>query len=565
MFFRQKRIGRNKKLFTILKFRTMRTDAPKDTPTHLLADPGLYITRIGRVLRKTSLDELPQIFNIFAGRMSVIGPRPALYNQDDLVALRDQYNANGIRPGLTGLAQIKGRDELELDAKARLDGEYAARMSLWRDIKIFFGTLFSVFRSKGVREGKAGTAENRILYLTQKLYKLEYGNGIYSDLCMRFKETGQKVTVIATSHLPNSLHVENGITVINVFIGQQFGVNYIKKGLSFLKMPARVKKAVKKYLRNEKFDLILLEAPPVMFGNCLPFLKRIFNCKVYLMQKDIFPQNALDLGILKKHGIKGFIYRYFKKKEKNLYKQSGRIGCMSQKNIDYLAANNPEIKPKLELFCNSILPREKALSEEIKTELRKKYNIDKEKINFIYGGNLGKPQGLPILLEGIRLLSDFKEAHFYIIGRGTEKKYVEETAKIFSNLTFFEFMPHDDFNNLVACCDVGIVALDYRFTIPNYPSRVLNYMDNGLAVIALTDNITDFRDLILTEAYCGLWSDSKDIAAFVDNVKKMCDNKDELKIMGSRGREYLLRKFHVNICAEQIIDFIKNSRSLNGV
>lgn len=157
VFFRQKRIGKNKKLFTILKFRTMRTDAPKDTPTHLLSDPQLYITKIGKLLRKTSLDELPQVFNIFAGQMSVIGPRPALYNQDDLAELRDNYNANGVRPGLTGLAQIKGRDELELDAKARLDGEYVDKMSLWLDIKIFFGTFLSVFKSKGMREGKAET------------------------------------------------------------------------------------------------------------------------------------------------------------------------------------------------------------------------------------------------------------------------------------------------------------------------------------------------------------------------------------------------------------------------
>ena len=156
VFFKQKRVGKNKKLFTILKFRTMRVDAPKDTATHLLSNADSYITGVGKFLRKTSIDELPQIFNIFVGHMSVIGPRPALYNQYDLVELRDKYNANGVRPGLTGLAQISGRDELELDVKARLDGEYVEKMSLWLDIKIFFKTLLSVFKSDGVVEGGTG-------------------------------------------------------------------------------------------------------------------------------------------------------------------------------------------------------------------------------------------------------------------------------------------------------------------------------------------------------------------------------------------------------------------------
>lgn len=156
VFFKQKRVGKNKKLFTILKFRTMRVDAPKDTATHLLGNADSYITGVGKFLRKTSIDELPQIFNIFVGHMSVIGPRPALYNQYDLVELRDKYNANGVRPGLTGLAQIRGRDELELDVKARLDGEYVEKMSLWLDIKIFFKTLLSVFKSDGVVEGGTG-------------------------------------------------------------------------------------------------------------------------------------------------------------------------------------------------------------------------------------------------------------------------------------------------------------------------------------------------------------------------------------------------------------------------
>lgn len=159
VFFKQKRIGKNKKTFYILKFRTMRTDAPKDAPTHTLQDPKKWITKVGGFLRKTSLDELPQIFNIFVGQMSVVGPRPALWNQDDLVEERDKYGANGIRPGLTGWAQINGRDELPIPVKAKLDGEYVEKLNsgffkgIFIDVRCLFGTVFSVLRSEGVVEG----------------------------------------------------------------------------------------------------------------------------------------------------------------------------------------------------------------------------------------------------------------------------------------------------------------------------------------------------------------------------------------------------------------------------
>ncbi len=156
VFFKQKRIGKNKKHFTILKFRTMRTDTPPDAPTHELSDPEKWITKVGKFLRKTPLDELPQIFNIFVGQMSIIGPRPALWNQYDLIEERDKYGANAVRPGLTGWAQINGRDELEIPVKAKFDGEYVQKMGFIFDCKCFFGTFISVLKSDGVVEGGTG-------------------------------------------------------------------------------------------------------------------------------------------------------------------------------------------------------------------------------------------------------------------------------------------------------------------------------------------------------------------------------------------------------------------------
>ena len=161
VFFTQKRVGRGKKYFKLHKFRSMKMSTPHDMPTHMLENPDQYITRIGRVLRKSSLDELPQIWDIFVGNMSVIGPRPALWNQEDLVEERDLYGANDVRPGLSGWAQINGRDELEIGEKARLDGEYVEKMSFVFDIKCFFGTIKSVFRHEGVVEGGTGVMKEK--------------------------------------------------------------------------------------------------------------------------------------------------------------------------------------------------------------------------------------------------------------------------------------------------------------------------------------------------------------------------------------------------------------------
>lgn len=159
IIFKQKRVGKNKTHFYIYKFRTMKVDTPKETPTHLLSNPDFFITRVGKFLRKTSLDELPQLFNILKGDMAVIGPRPALWNQYDLIEERDKYHANDIRPGLTGLAQISGRDELEIEYKARLDGQYTSNITPLMDLKCFFGTIISVFKSDGVVEGGTGSVK----------------------------------------------------------------------------------------------------------------------------------------------------------------------------------------------------------------------------------------------------------------------------------------------------------------------------------------------------------------------------------------------------------------------
>lgn len=172
VLFKQKRVGINKTHFNILKFRTMKITTPKDTPTHLLENPEQYITKMGKFLRKTSLDELPQIWNIFIGQMSIIGPRPALWNQYSLIEERDKYGANDVPPGLTGWAQINGRDELPIEVKANLDGVYVEKISFWMDVKCFFGTIVSVVKSEGVVEGGTGkTGEKEVASTKESMSK----------------------------------------------------------------------------------------------------------------------------------------------------------------------------------------------------------------------------------------------------------------------------------------------------------------------------------------------------------------------------------------------------------
>lgn len=187
VFFKQKRVGKDKKHFYILKFRTMRTDTPSDTPTHMLQNPNAFITKSGKFLRKTSLDELPQIINILKGEMSFIGPRPALWNQYDLVDERDQYKANDIYPGLTGWAQINGRDELPIEVKARLDGEYVQRMSFGFDCKCFFGTIISVLKGDGLVEGGTGEIE-REKTVVATTATVKSGEGIGKDKWVKIKQ-----------------------------------------------------------------------------------------------------------------------------------------------------------------------------------------------------------------------------------------------------------------------------------------------------------------------------------------------------------------------------------------
>lgn len=388
-----------------------------------------------------------------------------------------------------------------------------------------------------------------IIYLTLRFAGLKQ-RGIYPDLINELALNGHKITVVVAEEKKNINETKlekynDNVEILRVKVGDQFGVNFIKKGITTLKIQPLLKKAISKYLSDRNYDLVLYSTPPVTFANVVEYCKHKYQCKSYLMLKDIFPQNGVDIGLFKENGI---IYKFFKKKEEKLYINSDFIGCMSKKNVEYILQNNPHLcKEKVELFPNTIkVPSNSYNTKESKNLYRKKYNIDDDKVVFVFGGNLGKPQGIDFLLNSIKELQDYTKAYFLIIGKGSEKNKVKEHLKGLKNARFIEYLPKDDYEQLIDECDIGLVLLDNRFTIPNYPSRMLSYMTMSMPMVAATDKNTDVRELLENEANCGLWCSSDDINEFIKCIKKISEDSNLRKTLGENGRKYLENNFDVS-------------------
>lgn len=398
----------------------------------------------------------------------------------------------------------------------------------------------------------------KILYLTLSEIDLTE-EGIYSDLINELTTLGYEVTVVVADHAGHisqtGLSVERGIRVLRVLVGELFRVGFIKKGINTLKVEPRFKRAIKQYLSTERFDLVLYATPPVTFANVVAFCKKKLGCSSYLMLKDIFPQNAVDIGLFSNGGLLHYLFR---KKEAKLYALSDTIGCMSQANMDYLRTQQPDlIQGRLELFPNtvSITRLDEALTGSLhadRKEIRECYGIPEDRTVFVFGGNLGKPQGIDALLKAIQSLEQYPQAYFLFVGNGSEKKKVQEAAEKYENTGFVDLIPVDDYHMLMQACDVGIISLDVRFTIPNYPSRTLSYMAMAKPILAFTDRVTDIRRLVETEAECGLWSAADDINGFTGRVKALCEDETLRLQYGKNGRRYLEEHFDVSRSIRQL-------------
>ena len=265
------------------------------------------------------------------------------------------------------------------------------------------------------------------------------------------------------------------------------------------------------------------------------------------MLKDIFPQNAVDLGMMTKDGLKGILYRYFRQEEKKLYAVSDRIGCMSPANVEYVIRENPEINPqKVEVFPNCLEPLDLRIDDKTRNEIREKYSIPLEKTVFVYGGNLGKPQGIPFIIDSIREASKEENAFFLIVGSGTEygklKRFIEDEKP--QNIVLMNKIPKEDYDQLVAACDVGLIYLDHRFQIPNFPSRLLSYLQAGLPVLCATDLNTDIGKIAVEHGF-GWWCESNDIDSFRRNVQLAITA--DLNRMGEAGYLYMEQEYNIEV------------------
>ncbi|MBD8957941.1 MAG: glycosyltransferase WbuB, partial [Holdemanella biformis] len=261
---------------------------------------------------------------------------------------------------------------------------------------------------------------------------------------------------------------------------------------------------------------------------------------------DIFPQNAVDLGMMSENGLKGLLYKYFRKKEKELYKVSDYIGCMSQANVDYVISHNPEVDPATVEICpNCVEPIDKSVSQDIKITIRKKYDIPVDKKVFIYGGNLGKPQGISFLIECLKRQKDNNNVYFVVVGSGTEYPKLESFIKEYkpTNIQLMKRLPKEDYDTMVGACDVGMIFLDHRFTIPNFPSRLLSYMQAKIPVLAVTDPNTDIGNVIVEGGF-GWWCESNNTEMFNENIESALNiNEDQIIDIKEKEWSYLIDNY----------------------
>lgn len=383
--------------------------------------------------------------------------------------------------------------------------------------------------------------------------------GLYTDLLRQFRDNGHKVFVVCSRekrlNKPTEFKNENGVQFLRVKIGNLTKTNLIEKGISTLMLEGLFLKAIKKHLSDVQFDLVIYSTPPITFEKVISYIKKRDNANTYLLLKDIFPQNAVDLNMFKKNGV---LYRYFRYKEKKLYSRSDFIGCMSQANVDFILKNNPSLPTgKVEVCPNSIEPILIEKNETKIKRIREKYNIPISKTVFIYGGNIGKPQGIDFLIDCLKANRTNEEIFFIIAGSGTEFKKLKAFFDIEkpNNAKLFNQIPKDDYELLVNSCDVGLIFLDRRFTIPNFPSRLLSYMQATMPVLAATDVHTDIGKII-EEGQFGYWCESRDVQQFNRLVQLLCNKKLREK-MGERARIYLENNYTVKHSYEIIMKHFK--------
>lgn len=418
-----------------------------------------------------------------------------------------------------------------------------------------------------------------IIFITLSNINSLKDRNIYTDLMRKFRDEGHEVYIVSPAERrfgQSTGFIEaDGVRVLKVKTLNIQKTNVVEKGIGTLLIESQFKISIKQHLERVSFDVILYSTPPITFTNVVRFLKKRNPQAIsYLLLKDIFPQNAVDLGMLndrlevRGYGLKSLgkylLYKFFRKKEVELYKNSDYIGCMSPANVEFLLKHNDfvdrnrvEVAPNsLDLNHNDNLnvnldlnQDEKEILLKEKTEwyyIRKKYQLPTDRPIFIYGGNLGKPQGIDYLIKCLDANKERKDCYFVVVGNGTEypRLLAWYNLNINANLNvkLMQRLPKEDYDMLVRYCDVGLIFLDHRFTIPNYPSRLLSYLENKMPVICATDVNTDIGRIAEENGY-GYWCESVKSEDFTSLVDKML--KSDRKAMGEKGYQFLKENYLV--------------------
>ena len=388
-----------------------------------------------------------------------------------------------------------------------------------------------------------------VLFLTLMSFNSIQERGIYSDLLREFVKKGHHVYAISPveKRVAKETHIiqEENATILRLQIGNIQKTNIVEKGINTVLIGTTFKKAIKRYFSDVKFELVLYSTPPITLVGAIEFVKKRDGAKTYLLLKDIFPQNAVDIGMISTTGVKGLLYKHFRNQEKKFYRISDRIGCMSQANVDYVITHNPEVNSEIVEVCpNSIDVIDKSVDVDTREKIRKKYSIPIDKKVFVYGGNLGKPQGITFLIQCLRKCEDIEDAFFLIVGDGTEYGLLESymNAKHPKEVKLMKRLPKEDYDTLVAACDVGMIFLDHRFTIPNFPSRILSYMQAKLPVLAVTDPNTDIGKVIIEGGF-GWWCESDSVEDFNRLITKA--SEADTRALGDVAYQFLTANYTV--------------------
>lgn len=562
VLFTQKRMGQNKKYFKLHKFRSMKMSTPHDVPTHMLENPEQYITRVGKFLRAHSLDELPQIWDIFIGNMSVIGPRPGLWNQDVLTAERDKYGANDVKPGLTGWAQINGRDELEIPEKAKLDGYYVQHMGLKMDARVFLGSLHVFGKDESVVEGGTGemkkqseesAVKKKILVICQ-YYKPEPFR--ISDICEEMVRRGHEVHVV--TGYPNypegklydgygkGKHIDeviNGVRIHRCYtIPRETGT--VKRMLNYYSYAA----SSTKYVLSGKcvasdgkpFDVVFCnQLSPVMMADAAIAYKKKYKVPAIMYCLDLWPESLIAGGITRD----SVIYKYYHHVSKKIYRQMDKILITSRMFAEYLQNEFGIEEDKTEY-----LPQ---YAEGIFEPLPAKEETGI--FDFMFAGNIGAVQSVETILKAAELLKD-EPVCFHIVGGGTDLERLEKVKedKKLENVIFYGRRPVEEMPEFYAKANAMLITLaaDPILSL-TLPGKVQSYMAVGKPVIGAIDGETK---TIIETAECGYCGEAENAEQLAENIKKFIEKDTAREVMGRNAREF----YEMNFQERLFMDALEN-------